>query len=534
MDRRNFIVFAAGASSIALAGLDSSRVWARARQDEKAFRPDLLSGRQFVDLAGTEAVVAGYPLSWWERNYGLPLHVHYGPVIQDNVRAFRGVFKRRYPNAEIRFAAKANPHPAVFRLVIDAGEGVDVASEFEAEGALRAGADPRRLDANGNAKSDDFIRMAVGRDMLIISDSLQELELIGQVAEDMRVRPRVMQRLSGFSLGNVTAAGSFTAGSWTKFGLNVADIGELFAFLARKPPLDFQGFHVHIGSPIATLEPYRIVAGKLVELSQDLMRRGYPCRTLNLGGGYPVNYLSREQWNTLLAKIRRGHEAARRGDPSRLWVWHDAVGGFQDETTGEIDLNHWTGAQFYSDHPKEKMIDDLLAGAIRVRGREIPFVRALEELGSPTLVIEPGRSLAEDSGVTLARVGHVKRVAGLQDLVMLEAGVVNYADALDFTIPANRWSLASGLRRPTPGPFSAFVAGHLCFTGDMPSRYKVELARKPERGDVLLTWDTGAYGPHFYAANTNAFPRPARVIVQRNGTIEYIKLRDTVDQVYST
>jgi hypothetical protein len=68
----------------------------------------------------------------------------------------------------------------------------------------------------------------------------------------------------------------------------------------------------------------------------------------------------------------------------------------------------------------------------------------------------------------------------------------------------------------------------------MPSRYKVELARKPERGDVLLTWDTGAYGPHFYAANTNAFPRPARVIVQRNGTIEYIKLRDTVDQVYST
>ena len=535
MDRRDFITLAtAGATSTALAAIGTTRVWARTERDAAAFRPELVHGRDFVNLSGAEAVIAGYPLSWWDKRYGLPLHVHYGPVIQGNLKAFRDVFKRRYPKAEIRFAAKANPHPSVFRLVVEAGEGIDVASEFEAEGALAAGADPRHLDANGNAKSEAFLRMAIAKDMLIISDSLQELALIAQLAKPVAARPRVMQRLSGFTLGSVTAAGTFTAGPWTKFGLNIKEIGQLFTLLDREPHLDFQGFHVHIGSPIATLEPYRIVAGKMIEFSKALVQRGRPCKMLNLGGGYPFNYLNEQQWNEQLARIRTGHKAARKGDPSKLWAWHDAVGGFQEETTGKVDLARWTGAQFYSEHPKEKMIEDLLAGSVQVDGKRVPFVQALRDLGEPTLVIEPGRSLCEDSGVTLTRVAHVKRLSGLHDVVMIEAGVVSFADALDHTIPMNRWSLASRLDQRSTERFAGFIAGHLCFTGDMPSRYKVELPRRPERGDVLLTWDTGAYGPHFYAANTNAFPRPARVLVQQDGSIEFIKARDTLEQIYST
>lgn len=67
----------------------------------------------------------------------------------------------------------------------------------------------------------------------------------------------------------------------------------------------------------------------------------------------------------------------------------------------------------------------------------------------------------------------------------------------------------------------------------MPSRYKIQFQRKPERGDVLLTLDTGAYSPHFYVANTNAFPRPPRVLVQEDGSVEYLKKRDTFEEIYS-
>ena len=108
--------------------------------------------------------------------------------------------------------------------------------------------------------------------------------------------------------------------------------------------------------------------------------------------------------------------------------------------------------------------------------------------------------------MTLSRVGHVKKVGGVHDLIALEAGVTNFGDALEHEIPMNRWGLATGLEKKDKNPFQAFVAGQLCFTGDMPSKYKVQLQRRPVRGDVLMTRDTGAYDPQFYAANTNAFP----------------------------
>lgn len=534
MDRRNFIrLTAAGAACTTVAMLGAGAKAQAAGPDKKAFNPKAVKNGQFVNLDGDEAVICGYPVSWWDKNYGLPLHIYHGPQITANTQAFRQVFKEMYPKGEIRFAAKSNPHPAIFKLVVDEKEGVDVASPNEAKGALMAGADPRHLDVNGNAKTDDFIRMAMAKDMVIISDSLEEFALIGRLAREENRKPRVLQRLSGFSMTNVTAAGSFTCGVWTKFGMNIKDIDQFFAMLDKYPHLDFQGFHVHIGSPIATLDPYKTVAAKIVEFSRALKEKGRACKMFNLGGGYPVNYVNKDQWNEILDRIKTGYQAYAQGDKSKLWVWENGAGGFQDELTGKIDFNNWTGVRFYSKYPKAKMLEAVLKSDLNVSGKSVPFLKALKELGEPTLVVEPGRSVAEDSGVTLSRVGQVKKVDGIHDLIALEAGVVNFGDAMDHEIPMNRWALATGLKKKADKPFNAFIAGHLCFTGDMPSKYKLPFHRRPERGDVLMTHDTGAYDPQFYTANTNAFPRPARVLVLEDGSVEFIKTRDTLEEIYS-
>jgi diaminopimelate decarboxylase len=534
MNRRDFFkLTAAGAACTTVAMLSAREKAYAAPSDKNFFNPKSIKDGNFINLEGYEAILAGYPVSWWDKHYGLPLHIHYAPQIKSNVKAFRNVFDELYPKGEIRFAAKANPHPEVFKMVVQENEGIDVASPNEAEGALIAGADPRHLDVNGNTKTDDFIRMAMSKDMVIISDSLEEFVLISELAKKDGRKPRVLQRLSGFSMTNVTAAGSFTCGVWTKFGMNIKDINQFFAKLDKYPHIDFQGFHVHIGSPIATLDPYKTVAAKLVEFSKALQERGRKCKMINLGGGYPINYVNEAQWDQMLGRIKQGYEAYNNGDKSKLWVWENGPGGFQDELTGKIDLENWTGERFYSKFPKDKMMAEVLKSTLSVDGKSIPFLKALKELGEPTVVIEPGRSVAEDSGVTISKVGHLKKVDGIHDLIALEAGVVNFADAMEHEVPMNRWALATGLKRKDMHPFNAFLAGQLCFTGDMPSKYKVELARKPERGDVLLTRDTGAYDPHFYAANTNAFPRPARVLVLEDGSIEFIKTRDTLKEIYS-
>lgn len=534
MRRREFFqITGAGLGCATVAALGPRLAWAATRKDRASFQPDRVRGRDFVDIQGSEAFVAGYPVSWWDAHFGLPLHVHHAPAIVDNVRAYREVFRRRYPKASIRFAGKANPHPAVFRLLVQSGEGVYTGSEQEVEAALLAGASPDRIVVNGNAKSDAYLRLAIGRGMLVVCDNLSELDLIGRLSREMRARPRVLQRLSGFQLGDVTAAGSFTAGRWTKFGLPISELSELFPALARNPEVNFQGFHVHIGSPIAALEPYQVVAGRMVEASRAAAQRGYPCRIFDMGGGYPVNYLDRQQWEWLLARVRSGFEAVQAGDEARTWVWDGGASGFRNEQSGELDLSRWTGKRFRSDHPKERMLDDLLTGDVRVDGTSVPFVRALRDLGEPTFIAEPGRSIVEDAGVTLTRVAHVRKVAGPHDLVSIEAGIVSFGDALEYAIPLNRWSLATGCDRRDERSFDAFIAGNLCFTGDMPSRYKVAFPRRPVRGDVLLTWDTGAYNPQFYASNANGFPRPARVLVQADGSVEFIKTRDTLEEIFS-
>ncbi len=514
--------------------LASCRNLTRSQGDRALFTP-LASdgGRNLTGFHGNEALVAGYPVSWWEQNYGLPLHVHYGPVIAENARAFQDVFKRLYPKGEIRFAAKANAHPTVFRILIKEGLGIDVASMNETKCALLSQADPTHLDVNGNVKTKELIELAIGKDMVIISDGPEEFRLIAECARTAGIKPRVMQRLAGFELGKVTDSSCFTAGKWTKFGMDIKELDHFFTILDRTPEVDFQGFHVHIGSQITLLEAYQTVAGKMVEFSKALINRGRPCKILNLGGGFPYSYVNREQWDEILERIRKGYTLAIKGDSSQLWAWDNNMVGFRDDETGQVDLSTWKGESFYSKYPKEKMLEALLAGPIPVDGKSIPFTKAMEEIGSPTLVIEPGRSMTEDSGVTLSRVGHVRTIGGGHNLIALEAGVVSFAEAMEVTIPMNRWSLATGTDRKDPDPFDAFIAGNLCYTGDMPSKYKIQFPRKPVRGDVLITHDTGAYNPHFYVANTNAFPRPSRVIVNGDGSVEYIKIADTFDEIFS-
>jgi diaminopimelate decarboxylase len=130
---------------------------------------------QFIDASGEELILGGRPLSWWIESFGLPFHVSYAPDIRANLLAFKEVFARLYPKGEVRYAGKASTHPAIFRLAAEAGVGIDVASPYETRCALEAGVPPDRLDLNGNAKDDGLLNLAIGKDMLIIIDSIAGL-----------------------------------------------------------------------------------------------------------------------------------------------------------------------------------------------------------------------------------------------------------------------------------------------------------------------------------------------------------------------
>jgi diaminopimelate decarboxylase len=139
------------------------------------------------------------------------------------------------------------------------------------------------------------------------------------------------------------------------------------------------------------------------------------------------------------------------------------------------------------------------------------------------LVLEPGRSLVGRAGVTLYRVGVVKRSGGVS-FVAIDGGMSDNPrpqlyDARYEALLANRADeLPDGVFR---------VAGKHCETGDV----LIEAAelRQPRRGDVLAVPATGAYTLAM-GSTYNGVPRPAVVLV-RDGEARLIRRRETVDDL---
>jgi diaminopimelate decarboxylase len=527
IDRRDFVkygVLSAGAAALLGTGTAASA-------SQPAGETDWGHG-DFMKPSGKETHMADRPLSWWVNRFQLPLHIYSGAAIERNVKAFRQVFEGLYPKGRIRFAAKACAHPAVFKIVLREGAGIDVASYYETRCALEAGAPPDQLDLNGNCKEDFLLAKAIQTNMLIVADSIEEFHVVSRIAEQMGRNPRVIMRISGFELGHVTTEAIFTAGKWTKFGACLEDIPDFLKTLGNHSHVRLIGFHTHIGSQITDLAPYLAVLGKLIELGHLLKATGRNCEIINIGGGFPISYVGREEWDRFMKRVEDGYLASRKGDTSRIFIWNNRTGGFATAPDGMIDTSHWNDDKFYSPYPKEKMVEALLKGRVDVHGNDVNTVAALQALGEPALVIEPGRSLVGDSAVTLARVSQVRKIGKWHNLLTLEMGVTSLGTALVY-MPVHRWEIINDPDRKDPEPFETFVGGNLCFSGDMLAKYKISLQRKPVRGDIVLIRDTGSYGPQFFASNANAFPRPARVLVDGDGRLTVMKKRDAYEDIFS-
>ena len=145
-----------------------------------------------------------------------------------------------------------------------------------------------------------------------------------------------------------------------------------------------------------------------------------------------------------------------------------------------------------------------------------------------TVLCEPGRALVGNAGVTLYRVGTIKRIPGVRTYVAVDGGM---SDNLRPMLYAARYEAEIADRFVTNGGELCTIAGMHCESGDILVR-DVQL-NDPRVGDVLVIPATGAYS-HAMANNYNAVPRPpvvfcregdARVVVRRE-TYEDLTLRD--------
>jgi len=155
-------------------------------------------------------------------------------------------------------------------------------------------------------------------------------------------------------------------------------------------------------------------------------------------------------------------------------------------------------------------------------------VRGVEQVFDPVprILVEPGRSLVGNAGITAYRVGTVKEIPGIRTYVAVDGGMSDNLRPMLYG--AHYEAVVADRAAETPDTL-ATIAGMHCESGDVLVR-DVDLAA-PTVGDVLVTPATGAYG-YAMSNNYNGKARPP-VIFCRDGEARVVVRRETLDDLLS-
>jgi diaminopimelate decarboxylase len=140
------------------------------------------------------------------------------------------------------------------------------------------------------------------------------------------------------------------------------------------------------------------------------------------------------------------------------------------------------------------------------------------------ILVEPGRSLVANAGVTVYRVGTVKEIPGVRTYVAVDGGM---SDNLRPMLYGSQYEAWVADRAAAPAETLVTIAGMHCESGDVIVR-DTHLA-EPAVGDVLVTPATGAYG-YAMANNYNGVPRPP-VVFCRDGEARVVVRRETYEDL---
>jgi ornithine decarboxylase len=204
-------------------------------------------------------------------------------VVRDNYSKF----SRALPDTRVFYAVKANPDPAVLKLLADLGSCFDTASVVEIELALAAGATPDRVSFGNTIKKErDIVRSLALGVRLFAVDCEAEVDKVGRAAiaagvaaSDVRVFCRIL----------CDGAGA----EWPlsrKFGC-VPEMAVDVLEHAFRQGLEAYGVSFHVGSQQGNTEAWDQALASASAIFRECATRGIHLSMVNLGGGFPTRYL---------------------------------------------------------------------------------------------------------------------------------------------------------------------------------------------------------------------------------------------------
>ena len=191
---------------------------------------------------------------------------------------------------KVHYAVKANDDPRILALVRDYGFGVDCVSGGEVKLALDAGFAPEKIVFAGVGKTDREINLALDAGISCFNvESIPELEVIDSLARAKGVQAPVCIRVNP-DIDAHTHRYITTGLEENKFGISAWAFDELVEALRAAKNIAFKGLHLHIGSQITIMEPFKLECKRALQIVARFREAGFEVTDLNLGGGLGVDY----------------------------------------------------------------------------------------------------------------------------------------------------------------------------------------------------------------------------------------------------
>jgi diaminopimelate decarboxylase len=242
--------------------------------------------------SGGQLCCEDVPVASLAARYGTPLYVYSRSALGRRFQEMRQAFRGARPL--ICYSVKANSNSSILRLLGRSGAGFDIVSGGELFRVLKAGGDPSKTVFAGVGKTSAEIAAALRAGIHMFNvESKAELAALEAVAARFGRTPSVALRLNP-NVDARTHTKTSTGRREDKFGIDLPMARELFARRAQYPHLKFAGVHMHLGSPLYSVAPFRSALMKVSRFIREVRKFGASPATLNIGGGFCISYDGRK------------------------------------------------------------------------------------------------------------------------------------------------------------------------------------------------------------------------------------------------
>jgi diaminopimelate decarboxylase len=219
---------------------------------------------------------------------GTPFYVYSTATLTRHYTVLADAFQDQ--KALICYAVKANSNQAVLATMARLGAGMDVVSEGELRRARAAGVPANKIIFAGVGKTRVEMAYALREGILGFNvESEPELDALSEVAVSLGTKARIALRVNP-DVDAKTHAKISTGKSENKFGIPFMAASRIYERASKLPGIAVTGIHMHIGSQITDLTPFRDAFALMRELVLELRSKGIPLEHLDLGGGLGVPY----------------------------------------------------------------------------------------------------------------------------------------------------------------------------------------------------------------------------------------------------